>query len=152
LIHAKDELPFDVHRKFWEWMAKNVEEGVLVAPRQVFKEVAENEDHQDELAKWVMTRRERGLCIPPTKRVTERIGEIAKFVLDRYKEEEALDFLKGADAWVIAQAMEDSGIVVTQESTEHPKARKARIPDICKHFGVQCINRVAMLRTLKADA
>jgi hypothetical protein len=48
-----------------------------------------------------------------------------------------LYFVKGADPWVIAHAMEDQGIVVTKESDSKSNAQKARIPDVCDHFKVK---------------
>jgi len=63
---------------------------------------------------------------------------------------EAWDFSKGADPWVIAHALEDHGIVVTKESDARPTAKKARIPDVCDHFGVKCVDTLTMLKLHKA--
>jgi hypothetical protein len=41
--------------------------------------------------------------------------------------------------------MTTKGIVVSQESQKHPGAKKARIPDVCHHFGVKCIKVMDML-------
>jgi hypothetical protein len=151
LIGASKDVPFDTWKQFWGWMAARVERGELVSPRAVYKEVAENEDHQDELARWVSNRKAKGLCITPSRRVQDKVKEITKYILAKHKPEQALDFLKGGDVWVIAHALEDDGIVVTQESSEHPRAEKARIPDVCKYFGVTCINRNEMLKKEKAE-
>lgn len=135
---------------FWKWMSSRVEEGVIVCPRRVYQEIAENEEHQDALAKWFQSRRNRGLCVPSSKEVQDQVGIVNSYVFERYQSHQALAFSKGADSWVVAHAIIDHGIVVTQESSLQPQALKARIPDICKYFNVPCMSRLQMLRALSA--
>src|SRR6266478_5193763 len=135
---------------FWQWVAGQVEVGNIVSPRRVYQEVAENEKHQDELAKWVRHRREKGLCIAPSRFVQERLQSVTEYVVTKYLIVEALDFLKGADPWIIAHALEDHGIVVTKESETRSNAQKTRIPDVCDHFNVKCVDTLEMLKQLKA--
>jgi hypothetical protein len=136
---------------FWEWTAGKVHDGYIVSPRRVYQEVAENEKHQDELAKWMRHRRDKGLCVAPSRAVQERVQAIEEHVFTKYIVVEAWDFSKGADPWVIAHAMEDGqGIVVTKESDSRPNAQKARIPDVCDHFNVKCVDTLEMLKQLKA--
>lgn len=149
----------ELHRKyhpvnralsFWSWMAKKVDEGSIVCPKCVYKEIAEDERHQDALAQWVKIRKERGLCIPPSKAVQTWVGKMEAYVFGKYAYAEAWDFSRGGDCWVIAHALAENGTVVTKESTLHPEAKKARIPDVCKKFDVACIDTVAMLELLDA--
>jgi len=135
---------------FWEWLAGQVQVGNVVSPRRVYQEVAENEKHQDELAKWVRHRREKGLCIVPTRAVQDRVHAIEEHVFTKYTVVEAWDFSKGADPWVIAHSLEDQGVVVTKESDLRSNARKARIPDVCDYFGVRCVDTLEMMKQLKA--
>jgi hypothetical protein len=135
---------------FWKWMSTQVEESVIVCPRIVYREIAENEDHKDALARWFQTRREKGLCIRPSKEVQNQVGVLASYVFATYEGYQATAFAKGADLWVIAHAMVDTGIVVTQESNLQPKALKPRIPDVCKRFNVPCVSRMQMLKALNA--
>jgi hypothetical protein len=135
---------------FWEWMAGRVQDGYIVSPRRVYREVVENEKHQDELARWLRHRRDKGLCIAPSRAVQERVHAIEEHVFTKYMVVEAWDFSKGADPWVIAHAMEDQGIVVTKESDSKSNAQKARIPDVCAHFNVKCVDTLEMLKQLKA--
>ena len=142
--------PVDMAESFWEWMSSRIKEGVIVCPRMVYKEIAENEDHQDALARWFQSRRNQGLCIRSRREVQDQVGIINGYTFSKYQGHQAMAFAKGADSWVIAHAMVDTGIVVTQESTLQPQSLKARIPDICKHFNVPCVSRMQMLRTLNA--
>ena len=57
----------------------------------------------------------------------------------------------GADPWLIAHAIHNRGVVVTHESTKHPQAKAARIPDVCDAFKVPCIDTYEMLDRLGAD-
>lgn len=151
LIEAhRRSYPIGIVVSFWAWLAKHVEDGVVVCPRSVYQEIAEQEGHQDEIAQWVQTRKDKGLCVPSTREVQARVDEILQHVFERYKPEHAFDFSKGGDVWVIAHALEENGIVVTLESDLRPNAHKARIPDVCKRFDVRCMNTVEMLKALKA--
>ena len=46
---------------------------------------------------------------------------------------------------VIAHAMADGGTVVSFESDVKPDSRRIRIPDVCEHFGVPCVDLKALL-------
>jgi len=59
-------------------------------------------------------------------------------------------FSRGADAFVIAHAMADKGAVVTFESAKCPESQKIRIPHVCAHFGVPCIDLKQLLIDLNA--
>lgn len=56
---------------------------------------------------------------------------------------------ESADAYVIALAKLNGGIVVTQETSVHikPNPRKSHyIPDVCQDLGVHCTNLLGLLR------
>ena len=151
LIEAhRKTYPIKIVESFWVWLNGQIQHGVIVCPRQVYKEIAEVDGHKDELADWMRVRKGNGLCIPASRGVQEAVGTIQVYVYEQYDNIEAWEFSKGADSWVIAQALVDNGIVVTRESTLHPEAKKVRIPDVCCHFGVKCIDTLEMLRQLKA--
>jgi hypothetical protein len=151
LIEAhRRSYPIGIVNSFWAWLGKQVEDGIIVCPRSVYQEIAEQEDHQDEIARWVQTRKDRGLCIASTREVQARVDEILQYVFGKYRPEHAFDFSKGGDVWVIAHALEENGIVVTKESELRPNAQKARIPDVCKYFDMRCMDTLEMLRALKA--
>ena len=47
-----------------------------------------------------------------------------------------------ADPFVIAKAWETGSVVVTEE---HRK-KEGRIPDVCKYFGVKCMNTEGFMK------
>lgn len=142
--------PVEMAESFWKWMSMRVDEGRIVCPRRVYQEIAENEGHQDALARWFQTRRDKGLCISSSKEVQNQVGIVNSYVFSTYQGHYALLFARGADSWVIAHATIDKGTVVTQESNLQPNALKPRIPDICRHFNVPCVSRMQMLKALGA--
>src|SRR5262249_32976475 len=142
--------PINMATSFWAWLAGQVQHGNIVAPRRVYQEIADVENHKDELAQWVKTRRDKGLCIPPSRAVQKRVAEIEAKVFEAYTHPEAWEFSKGADPWLIAHALEDEGVVVTMESDLRPEAKKVRIPDVCEMFEVKCVDMLEMMRLLKA--
>lgn len=135
---------------FWNWLAAKVEAGRIVCTKMVYLEVAENQGHQDRLAKWFQVRREMGLCIKPSQQVQARVGAITTqiFSSHRYPQHHAMKFARGADPWLIAHAWDDSGVVVTQESDLKPEAHVVRIPDVCDTFNIRCINLLGMMQEL----
>jgi hypothetical protein len=150
LIEAHNRTyPIGTFDSFWEWLAGEVQAGNIVCPRRVYQEIAETE-YQDALAQWMKARKSKGLCIPATKSVQVRVREVTAYVFGKYEHVHAWDFSKGADPWLIAHAIDDKGIVVTKESDAHPNSKKARIPDVCDHFNVKCMDTLGMLKHLGA--
>lgn len=149
LIEAHNgSYPFDMAERFWERMAEHIESGNILSVRRVYQEMAEQEKHQDAVAQFVTNRRNQGLCVSPSREVTSKVGEIEAYVFSKYDAVRVLEFSRGGDPWVIAQAFVDSGIVVTKESALRPNAQKPRVPDICQHFGVKCVDTLTMFRML----
>lgn len=89
-----------------------------------------------------------GLFVAPDLEVQKWFGPIAVFVQGQYTAPQAAEFLRGADPWVIAHALENQGTVVTQEVLAPPGSRKVKIPNICAQFGVNCIGVYGALRKL----
>lgn len=59
---------------------------------------------------------------------------------------------QSADAYVIAFAKLQSGVVISQETSVHEKRNPAKshyIPDVCRDLGVPCINLLGLMRKEK---
>lgn len=59
---------------------------------------------------------------------------------------------QSADAYVIAFAKLQNGIVISQETSVHEKRNPAKnhyIPDVCRDLGVGCINLLGLMRREK---
>ena len=104
---------------------------------------------QDDLAAWAQERRESGLFLEPEAAVQENFAQIAKYVQASYPNTNATQrFLDRADPWVIAHAAEAGSAVVTMEIAVQPNVQKVKIPNVCDHFDVHCVNTYQMLREL----
>lgn len=149
LIEAHNQsYPIDVAKTFWRALSKQIECGNVVSTRRVYQELAEQEKHQDAVAQFVRNRRQQ-LCIAPSREVQKAVGGIEEYVFGgRYPTYEAWRFSKGGDPWVIAHALTEGGIVVTQESALRSNAQVARVPDVCQHFEVRCVDTLGMFRLL----
>ena len=146
---------FDLAPGFWESLIIHAENEVLVSPTAVFTELAKG---NDELAKWAKENKDLIFSDPDTK-VVESFRQIADFINLRYESEHWIRlFLGGADPWVIAHAKAHGLIVVTMEGNKgsediNPKSKRIRgkikIPNVCGHFGVNCISTFELIRALK---
>jgi len=59
---------------------------------------------------------------------------------------------QSADAYVIAWARLQGGVVISQETSVHEKrnpSKKHYIPDVCRDLGIPCINLLGLMRREK---
>jgi len=121
---------------FWERYDKIVEAENLLSVREVRNELTLKfeDDKIDRLAKL----NDRFFTNPTPEELSfiTQIYSVTHFQhnLDKKK------ILSGgffADPFVIAKAWKDNGTVVTEEDN---KPNAAKIPNICSHFGIHCIN------------
>jgi len=152
-ITARDTMyGFDINTSFWTWMDQASRNGIVGAPRKVYTEIVDNVKGTDDLGRWVKARRKNGLCIEPDSKTIQALKAVSSYVFKengRYEYPFALDFVRGADPYVIAAAIADGGTIVSQETDRHPLAKRVRIPDVCEQFGVECVKVWEMLRNLK---
>jgi hypothetical protein len=115
-------------------------------PRIAFQEVT---DGNDELAKWCKDRKSLScFCVKSSDPgVQKRYQDIAEHVYSKYKYHQAAEFLKGADGWIIAHALETHGFVVSSESSRSYRA-KIKIPTIAKLFNAPLKSTSDMCRDL----
>lgn len=133
--------PYKRVPQWWSFLAKQVELGIAKSPKIVYDEIAKG---RDDLAEWCALRKEKGLCVHPSREIQEEcMGKIADYVYKTYKSHQSAEFLKGGDAWVIAHAMPTKGVVVTMESLRKMKS-KIKLPTICKVFDITYINTYEM--------
>lgn len=154
LIDAKrDYFEFERVPEFWEWLEHHGGKGGVKIPVEIYEEFeeAKNADgERDSLAEWASEDAVRksllfdeevdpnivssvisnGYCSDPTDQEIEKMGR---------------------DPFLIAYALRDTErrVVVTTEVSRPAKLRANRkVPDVCRHFGVRCINSFQLLREL----
>ncbi len=119
----------------WKKFHALVSEGSLISAREVFNEIGSREDS---LASWAKKQKNTSFLestVEELKFVAE-IFQVQHFqAMIRTKER-----LKGkpvADPFVIAKAKIVNACVVTEEKKTD---NAAKIPNVCDHFGIPCIN------------
>ena len=137
---------FDLAPGFWSFIDEQARTGEIAAPALVYDELVDRSD--DQLARWARERRGSALFVQPSASVQSALTRIADHVTSRYEPNQAADFLKGADPWVIAHAIAEGGIVVTLETKVSPRSTKVKIPNISEQFGVPWIAMFEMLSEL----
>src|SRR5579872_5417604 len=116
--------PYKRIPEFWAFLSAQLECGRAKSPKVVYDELTKHWD--DELKKWCVNRKGKGLCVSAGKAVQQEcMSKIVDYVYNKYKPHQSAEFLSGGDAWVIACAMneKDAGRVVTMESLRKFKSK-----------------------------
>jgi len=119
----------------WEKFDALISEGKLISVREVVNEIGSNEDS---LGIWAKEQKNI-LFLESTVEELQFVSEIFKVrhFQAMIRKQERLKGKPVADPFVIARAKILDACVVTQEkNTENA----AKIPNVCDHFGIDCIN------------
>jgi len=120
----------------WEAFDLMVTEGRITSTREVFNEL---ESHDDDLAAWCKENRQQ-VFITPNAEELAFVSEIfaVKHFQAMIRKKEHLQGGPIADPFVVARAKcLENGCVVT---TEKYSPNAAKIPNVCEHFEIDCIN------------
>lgn len=119
----------------WEMFNALVSEGKLISVREVFNEIGSSEDL---LGVWAKEHKNR-LFVESTREELQFVGEI--FQVQHFqamiRKQERFKGKPVADPFVIARAKILNASVVTQEKKTD---NAAKIPNVCGHFNVSCVN------------
>jgi hypothetical protein len=138
---------FEIAPGFWKSLVQRVNEGRVVSIDHIEAEIARGNDDlwdwaKQNLAPWFL---------PTDDDVTiQRYGQIVEWVQSQGQFSEAAkdDFHGGADGWLVAYALSDGCVVVTQETYNADAKRRVPIPNICREFKVPVVDTFKMLREL----
>ncbi len=108
-------------------MAVKIEERIVAAQELVYFEIAEQDD---DLKDWVEQRDK--LFVP----FDEELYAIATEIIQEYPQNIKRRARFGADAFVVALAIQHDLIVVTEEEREGSSEKNPKIPYICERKGV----------------
>jgi len=140
---------FDIAPGFWDVILESAVDGLIGCPMMVYDEIAKG---GDDLATWASGAKAvcGGFFIEPDKNTQGSFSTIAEYVVKggNYHPAQSALFLKGADPWVIACASGSKGVVVTQEKLVGTDSKKVKIPNICKHYGIEYVSCYEMLRRI----
>ncbi|MEO9804778.1 MAG: PIN domain-containing protein [Reichenbachiella sp.] len=118
----------------WENFDVMIKAGEITSTREVLREI---EDREDPLSEWAKSHEE--LFMMPNAQEAKFVSEIYR-VAHFQQNIELQKIYKGgknADPFVIARA----GVLgITVVTNEKIKPNAAKIPNICQHFDIGCIN------------
>lgn len=130
---------------FWKRFDTAVDSGEIVSVREALNELS-TKASRPWLAEWVKAH--SNIFKVPTSKETDFVGEI--FRIPHFQMlvsgKARLGGKPVADPFVIAAAKVLGAIVISEE-TKKPNA--ARIPNVCEHFGVPCLNVEGFLKEKK---
>ena len=113
----------------WRLMEEHIDRGELVAPREVYEELAQGNDDLFEFVKRKQTRLFKELDEEQSKFVFEVKANFPK--LSDYNKA-----VPDADPFVVALAMQKGWKVVTSESDKSPY----KIPAACRFYRIPCLS------------
>lgn len=134
----------DIFADQWALFERLIASGVIVAPRQVHRELAKWQKSIPTMKKWLKTYHYMFRDVETEAQLTA-----AKQIVDGYavygKTE---NFLGDLEVMSLAKAM---GIAVISLESESPETsrRRPKIPNVCKEFGIDCVSVAGFLRREK---
>lgn len=134
----------DIFPTFWTQLAQAVSDGEVGSVRETRKEL-ELQDASEHVAVWVSN---NPLVFPsPTEQEMQMVAEIfrVKHFQQLIGEKQRLRGQPVADPFLVARAHDLGGCVVTEEAY---KPNAAKIPNVCQHFGIECIDMKGLLTRL----
>lgn len=146
-IQAKNEhYGMDFCPGFWDWLLASNAVGIVASVTVVD---AELQAGADQLAEW-SAQRGTGFFLEPDTTVLTAARRIGQWVTGQtYSTAATNKFIGGPDHILISHALAKQLTVVTHEKRSNSK-NTVKIPDVCNHFGIECITPFAMLRREQA--
>ena len=143
LIHLHRQIPRDVFTNVWRRLESEINDGVLIAPREVRKETSKKSDL---LSKWIAEH--PGMFVRESNELRKMAIDTGNDWPDMVEDKEEYT----ADLWVIALArLKNSGTldnatIVTQEKA---KGNQHKIPFIAGKYGIESVGVLDMFRREK---
>jgi hypothetical protein len=134
-----------VFKKIWSDLDEIAQAGNLISTKEVFNEL-ERQDVSSEVFTWV--KQNKKLFTTPKAEELRFVAQILqiKHFQGLIGAKQQLKGMPVADPFVIACAYANKGTVVTEEGWDHsvlsltPKKNAAKIPNVCEHFKIPCVN------------
>lgn len=134
LIDLANLYPRDVFPSLWKKLEAMVDEGRLLAPREVSTELETYQGSKAEPRAWA--RRHRMMF---RDRDAEQMNAVRRILRASPDLVDALKTTPEADPFVVALAMSEGSTVVTSEKAASPGGRR-KIPDVCIAEGIPCLS------------
>lgn len=126
--------------KFWNCIDELIGAGRFVSPREVLREL---DKKGTSCAEWANNH--KNIFVPPTHEETVTLSDklFSHNTFLQISDKVVRAGRPWADPWVVVKAKHLGGCVVT---TERYKKHSARIPNMCEHLGVECVDLEGFLK------
>ena len=124
--------PQDIFQTLWNNLEGTISQGLLIAPKEVLKELNRQDD---EISRWAKQHTQMFIDLDICQ--TQELSNILK----RFPN--LPDFNKthaDADAIIIALAKCKGWSVITNEKHSRNPQGKPKIPDACDHYNIKCLS------------
>jgi len=131
--------PVDMMKPVWGHVEKLIQDGIATSIEDVFIELSATDDG---ILEWAKKQKEIGFfrsLDSNTQKNASRVLSSHGALLDLRKRKSS------ADAFLIGYAIHARCTVVTQEKKSGGPP-KVKIPDVCEHYDIPCIDLVTFLR------
>lgn len=123
--------PPDVFPQVWDRLTELIEAERAVVCEEVHWELGRGDD---ECHAWAAA--QDGLVVPSDEAVLEFVEQVVLEFPDW-----SSDTGNWADPFVIAHAAVREWVVVTDEHrSRSPVPARTKVPNVCEHFGIECVN------------
>jgi len=136
---------FDIAPGFWSSLMGHAQGGRVVSIDHVLGELRKGDD---ELMRWADREFRPWFRKTDSAAVVVSYGKVMEWVQQqsRFTEAAKAQFADCADGWLVAYAMAEDCLLVTQEVGRPESRRRVFIPDVCTPFGVTCLSTFQMMR------
>ena len=140
---------FDLCPGFWRALIRQHHDKHVFSIDRVKREIAQGKDKLTKWTRWSVLK--TFFKTTDNAAVIEQFGNIVAWVQGepQYKPEAKAEFATVADGWLVACARAEGLIVVTEEVYNQNIQKRVPIPNVCRHFHVECVNTFQMLRELE---
>lgn len=150
LIEAsKRYYAFDLVETFWQHLAHRSQDGII---KSIYKVKAEIHPENIPLINWAVDHPSlwESTIAQDTKDKYQQLMEWADASKQYHKhDKEKFAVADNADAWLIAHALANKRVIVTEERFNKDIKRRIPIPNVCKSFKIECVDTFQMLHDLK---
>lgn len=143
LKELHDRYPKNLFPSIWKRIIEIMQEGQLYSHIEVLREIKQTIYPTDKLLKW--SSKNKKLFIGIDECQINQIPQIQALYNSSYWQNEINRPGPWADPYLIAIAICEQGIIITQEN----KTKTNRIPPIALHFGIRSLNLLEFFQELK---
>jgi len=136
---------------FWDSLIHHHGAGNVRSIDRVRSELLAGRKTED-LVQWVKEQLPPAFFVDTDEEaVTDAYGQVMLWVQrnPKYFDYAKAKFATGADGWLVAHAMVNEAVVITNEQPEPESKKGIKLPDVCTAFGVLYKNTFAMLHELE---